>query len=639
VDDGSGMPNATAITSKTVRINMPPLANAGPDKRVCAGDVVIFDGGASTDPEGGLLRYFWDFGDSTFAEGVNPTTLYKKGGVYRVTLRVEDDSSLPTCNSSTDQIVVWVSQSPISDAGPDQTVCAGVPVQFDGSKSWDIDGLVNNYLWDFGDGQTGGGPTPTHIFTAPGAYRVTLTITGDKTGDCDNTNSDDMIVTVYEAPLATFKAPSRAALPLPVSFDASESRPGGGKIVQYAWDFGDSTTGEGAVVQHRYARAGRYYAQLTVTNDSETDCNQTTVRSLIVVNDAPVPNGGPDRLAGVDEELLFDASKSSDADGVITRCDWDFADGTTATGVQVRKAFRKSGVYPVRLFTTDDAGLENSRSVDTIFVDVNAPPQPVVEVNVNACAGREARISAARSSDADGAIKSYHWDFGDGSTGEGVETTHTWFLPGKYILLLTLDDGRGALNSRVQLPTTIIANLPPVAEAGLDRIVSPNEPSQFDAAGSYDPDGKITGYHWDFGDGATATGAKVSHSYAAPGTFRATLTVTDNSGSDCPTGSETVIVRANAAPIPDAGGDREGFAGGAHDAILFDASASRDPDGDPLQFAWEFGDGSTGKGAKAAHVFAKPGTYRVKLKLDDGTGTKAGLATQEITVIIRAHGR
>ena len=128
VDDGTGLRNAkAAIAAITVTIDRPPVADAGGNREACAGDVVVFDGSRSRDPEGGLLRYHWDFGDGTTADIVNPTKTYLRGAVYPVTLTVEDDSGFPG-NRHTDRVLVRVNESPIAVAGPDQLACAGTEV-------------------------------------------------------------------------------------------------------------------------------------------------------------------------------------------------------------------------------------------------------------------------------------------------------------------------------------------------------------------------------------------------------------------------------------------------------------------------------------------------------------------------------
>jgi large repetitive protein len=93
-------------------------------------------------------------------------------------------------------------------------------------------------------------------------------------------------------------------------------------------------------------------------------------------------------------------------------------------------------------------------------------------------------------------------------------------------------------------------------------------------------------------------------------------------------------IKVNAPPTAAAGGDRDGFAGGAHDQILFDASGSSDADGEVLSYRWDFGDGVSLSGEKVLHAFAEPGVYTVRLTASDGSGLTCGEATDELTVTI-----
>ena len=94
VDDGRGLSNSKSSDAMTVRINRSPQAVAGDNKRACIGDVVVFDGSSSSDPDNGLLRYKWEFGDGASADIVNPTKTYAAPGSYRVELQVTDEFGL-----------------------------------------------------------------------------------------------------------------------------------------------------------------------------------------------------------------------------------------------------------------------------------------------------------------------------------------------------------------------------------------------------------------------------------------------------------------------------------------------------------------------------------------------------------------
>ena len=182
-------------------------------------------------------------------------------------------------------------------------------------------------------------------------------------------------------------------------------------------------------------------------------CSTVKAQHSIIVNAPPVADAGPDRTVGIDEEILFDASASHDDDGGIVAYAWDFADGSTATGINARHSFRASGRYPVTLTVTDNMGLPNSSVATTTMVDVNQPPEPVIAAPAAACPGEQLTFSGGGSTDADGKIAAFAWKFGDGATADGAEVTHTYAAPGLYDLTLAVDDGSGLQNARRQTPS------------------------------------------------------------------------------------------------------------------------------------------------------------------------------------------
>ncbi|TFV53000.1 PKD domain-containing protein [Blastococcus sp. TF02A_35] len=148
----------------------------------------------------------------------------------------------------------------------------------------------------------------------------------------------------------------------------------------------------------------------------------------------------------------------------------------------------------------------------------------------------------------------------------------------------------------------------------------------FDGATSRDADGTVRTYAWNFGDGSTGTGVKASRTYAAPGTYPVTLTVTDDRGATAQTtASVTVSATPNVAPTAAFGSSGTGL------AVDFDGSTSSDSDGSVVSWAWEFGDGRTGTGRTASHTYAKAGSYAVTLTVTDDDGVPSTV-TQTIAV-------
>ncbi|HOZ21535.1 MAG TPA: PKD domain-containing protein [bacterium] len=637
VDDGLGLKNSRHSSSITARIDEPPVADAGPNETYCSGEVIIFNASGSKDPENGLLKYEWDFGDGAHAEGLNPTRIFKQDGTYLVTLTVTDDSGLP-CNTSVATKAIRIIESPVAIAGPDQEVCTNTQVAFDGSASRDFDGVVNSYFWDFGDGTTGGGAAPGHTYKKAGIYRAVLTITGDLRGDCDNTDTDELIITVHDAPLAQIACPEIAPVQQPVSFDGSASTNKGQALSDYLWDFGDGAGGSGVRVTHTYAKSGRYLVKLTVSTGGTGLCNISTTLKMITINDQPVAEAGPDQSAGINQIITLDAGASRDPDGVLTAFLWDFGAGQTRPGCVIRHAFAAPGRHPVVLTVTDNTSAANNSGRDTLWVVVNDPVQPVITADpAHPCPGEAFSFSAAGSKNTASKKMTCRWDFGDGTNAEGLEALHTYAKPGRYTVTLIMDDGLGLENSLTQSAVTIPVSHPPVASAGGERSVCPGESLLFDAGRSWDADGSDWTVHWDFGDGTASAEKSVRHAWLEAGRFTVRLRVTDPSGSRCATAEDFAIIMVNSRPVAAAGADRKAFCGAAHDAVLFDASASSDADGDPLTCTWDFGDGTRTNGSKLYHLFDKPGIYRVKLTVDDGRQTACSAAGDEAVIEVVNH--
>ena len=631
VDDGTGLRNATHRDAISVVVNRAPVAVAGDNTRVCTGDAVVLDGSGSHDPEGGVLKYHWAFGDGTVSQIVNPTTTYKRGGVYPVTLTVRDDSGFPE-NRSTDRLAVEVDQGPIADAGADIVACAMSEVRFDGSGSTDIDGVVNSFTWDFGDGQIGGGEQPAHFYSKPGDYRVFLTIEGEEAGLCDSTSMDEVAVKIVPGPAAVISGPAAVPVGVAAAFDGSASTMENGKISGWTWDFGDGKTATGPAAEHVFTEAGVYRVTLTLSSDQALpECRTVSATHLVRVNAPPAADGGDDLLVAVDEEAVFDASGSADPDGGIVSYDWDFGDGETATGIEVRHRYRAPGTYTARLTVRDEAGLDNSASTDDVTVVVNARPEPVIAGPAVACVGAPETWRA----DGPGSARRHSWVFGDGNEGRGDSTSHAFGKPGRYDLVLYADDGKGLANSRGHTTRVVHVNQPPVAVAGPDMLVCPGSTVRFDGSRSGDVDGTLTRHAWDFGDGNSGDGETVEHVFEKPGTYTVWLTVTDDAGAACSTGEDEMTVVVNAPPRPDAGGDREVWIGGANDAVLLDGSGSTDPDGEALSFDWEIGTGSLQLGERVRHTFTEPGDVPVRLTVSDTSGLACGTAVDTITIKAR----
>ncbi|MGP3981403.1 PKD domain-containing protein [Streptomyces sp. KR80] len=146
----------------------------------------------------------------------------------------------------------------------------------------------------------------------------------------------------------------------------------------------------------------------------------------------------------------------------------------------------------------------------------------------------------------------------------------------------------------------------------------------FDGSGSTDADGTIASYAWEFGDGKTGSGKMVSHTYAKSGYYSVSLTVTDNEGKTHKTRQQ--FKAGNVAPTASIGGN----SCIAQPKCTFDASGSTDPEGMPMTYKWDFGDGTSGTGVKVEHAYSsKDAKYTVMLTVSDDKG-QTGTAKTEV---------
>lgn len=196
------------------------------------------------------------------------------------------------------------------------------------------------------------------------------------------------------------------------------------------------------------------------------------------------------------------------------------------------------GTHSYRIRVTDPLGNTVTGDSRTISIAGSSNQPPVASFTASA-SGLTVNVNGSASSDPDGSISSYAWAFGDGATATGATASHTYAAAGTFTISLTVRDNSGASSSTSRTVTVSTgANQAPSASftasaSGLTAAVNASESS--------DPDGSISSYSWDFGDGGKATGVTAERTYGAAGTYTITLTVTDNDGATAST-ARTVTV-------------------------------------------------------------------------------------------------
>ncbi|MBU0547572.1 MAG: PKD domain-containing protein, partial [Candidatus Omnitrophica bacterium] len=316
------------------------------------------------------------------------------------------------------------------------------------------------------------------------------------------------------------------------TFDATESYDPNEQGLSYHWDFGDGAISTEPVVNHKYEKAGIYTAVLSVKNTSGLKCDKATTSQLVTVNSPPQAAFVSPEVICCNQEVIFDASPTTDNMPEQLSYEWDLGDGTIIEGKQVKKIYEKSGIYKVTITVNDNSktSCSTSRAVKNLIV--NAPFVLGTYDDIDMCIPLDQEYKIAFNfAEKENQLRTnlnYAWDFGDGSTASGKNVVHTYKNGGEYVATLSVNDGLGLSCSTAKTSFNVRLSKQPQARAGDAIIACLGKEIVLDASGSKGEDLSLLTYTWSFGDGTPdVQGAKVRHTYAAPGNYKATLTVYD----------------------------------------------------------------------------------------------------------------
>lgn len=228
-------------------------------------------------------------------------------------------------------------------------------------------------------------------------------------------------------------------VPLEVSFSSV-----GSTGVSRAWNFGDGGTAATANPSHTFTASGEYLVRLTVTDSAGRQTVQTQMINATQTNQAPIAIATANVYSGNPPfDVVFSAAQSYDPDGVIGNIEWLFSDGGSYWGATAYHTFYEPGPQMVTLRCYDARGGIGSTSLIINAAGANLPP--IVHVTAAPTSGSPplaVQFSSAGSSDPDGTIVTYHWDFGDAlnTTSNEANPMYVYGQSGAYTATLTVTD-------------------------------------------------------------------------------------------------------------------------------------------------------------------------------------------------------
>lgn len=654
VTDRAGQSD-TANTHVTTTGALSPTAAAGLDVVLDESDASggvwtgNFDASGSSD-DFGIYTYEWDWDydgsvfDPSGDTGVSASHTWNTPGTYAVALRVTDHA----LQSHIDEVSVTVENGgpPVADAGGPYAADETTGTAYQGAWEIDLDGSGSNddtgierYFWNLGvetfDGDrfnggkwnTNGGVSQDGSVAVTGAnnwnnrYIVSRGIVPNEKGQ------------VFQA---RFKSVGNGQCMFGFKNSGTNYH-----YNQYPYEF------------YIYNNNIRIYENSNYRGDTGYNVSNDTWYDFRIERTSSGAVYSYKAAADTDWTVVYTSTyitgDTSLRKGMVVRNGTYYLDDflETAGGPSPTVYLSGLGSHPVQLTVYD---FTDQSDTDGSSVTLSANAAPAADAGVDQSQGEEdasqgewtVDFSGTASDDGPNGVYRIEWDFDyDGSTfvpsdETGETATHVYDAIGVYTVAMRVTDH--ALQSVIDtLTVSLSGGAPPAADAGADRTTEGELWFRFDGTGSTD-DYRIYLYVWDFGDGIKGTGPTPAHIYHSPGTYTASLTVSDEAGQ-----TDTDIVTVNvlaagegAAPAADAGGPYNAGAGGP--PAYFNASASTDDYG-IVKYFWDVddtvdsdGDGDFVNdrdvvGRKPFYIYAAAGSYTVTLTVEDGAGQQASAAS------------
>jgi len=432
--------------------------------------LIAFDASGSSDPQNDDLEYRWDFNndgtwDTTWS--VSPFSEFTYNDDFSDFIRVEVSDGVYTTIDKAFVTINNVAPSVIS--GSDQVVLEDEVVYFSGIFS--DPGVVDTHTieWNFGDGTIQFGTlSPTHVYSDPGIYTVTLQVTDDDSG----IGLDSLTIIVETAnnpPTADAGGPYEGDEGAVITFDASASSDPENDILEYRWDFNNDGTWDttwNVSPSSEFTWYDDFFGEAKVeVSDSEFTAIATA--AVTVNNVAPSVGAGADQTGNEGETILFLGSIDDPGTADTHTILWDFGDGTTIEGLLTPShMYSDNGEYTVTLSVTDDEG---GVGTDTLVVTVlNVPPTVNAGADQTVNEDEDVFFSGGFSDPGIDDTHAIKWDFGDGTIQAGTLTpTHVYPNPGIYTITLTVTDDDGGIGIDT-LIVTVLDITPPETELTID---------------------------------------------------------------------------------------------------------------------------------------------------------------------------
>jgi PKD repeat protein len=535
----------------------------------------------------GATAWNWNFGDFTTSSQQNPSHSYAASGTYTVSLIATNVNGCVDTASYVNYINIGSTLVPsftISDTGG----CAPFPVNFDCTVA-----NATSWSWNFGDSNTSLQEDPSHTYSAPGNYTVTLTVTTQS--GCNGTVTIPGLIVVDNLPSPSFTVvQDTGCSPFTAQFNNTSTG-----AATYNWNFGIAG-GTSTQTNPAYTYTNAFTYNVGLTAYSPNGCvNTVTHNNFITVYDPSATFTGVP-LTGCPGVTVNFSTSASQA-GIVSWL-WSFGDATYSNLQNPSHTYTSTGNYTVWLIVTNAFGCKDT-VYKASYVRVYPSPIPYVMPDTIRVCQNVQQVFA----DPTLGSNSWSWNFGGGITSTIQSPVISFPNPGIYTVTLNTTMAGGC--SQSFSPYAIVQVIPYSPQPIVTTYINRCKPYtvNFSTATT-----NVVNYNWNFGDGSGPSGApSPTHNFNLPGTYIVTLYLTIGSG--CIDVMTTTVTVGHTNPIQ--------FSG-------FNACK-----GTPVQFlvqnsaqftswTWYFGDATTSAQASVNHIYNAAGSYNVSLITNDTYGCR-----------------
>ena len=497
--------NPSAATIIPVTVSTTPTSACTTGTSICIGtnNTITYTGtGVASD------TYTWNFsgGNIVSGSGQGPYIVnWATAGTQLVTLSVNENGCISPLSTNT----VIVNPAPVANQKGNNVCFNNVNTFTDLSVG---NNTVSNWSWNFGDGNTSTLQSPTHTYSNPGSYSVTLTITNNF--GCIDTNSINVVVN----PLPTVNFSSTTICLGNSTCFGNSSTITSGSIIGWGWNFGDPNSGNNntSTLQnpcHTYTNVGTFPVILTATSDSGCQI----LKSLpTTINQLPVASFTAPNVCLNTSATFANGTTPASGDPIAT-WNWNFGNAPAGTSAAQNPAYSygTSGTYSVTLIAISTKGC-----IDTIIKSITVYKNPVAAFSHpdSGCAPLNNVGFVNASTSADGTITNWLWNFSGGNPSSSIQQNPSGISfnnPGTYNVSLIVMTNFGCRDTLQSNQYIKVFNLP---QAGfcIDPIsasTSVNQPI-FNFCNQWSAD--VVQWTWNFGDGTPTDNISTNpiHSYS-----------------------------------------------------------------------------------------------------------------------------